>query len=95
MLRIVIHRPGGTPRFDPLHKTYENRSVLACNLARLFHESDLLRDAMDSILGLLRDRRLRPLPVTCFRLANVGDAHRALESGLTVGKPALLASAPA
>lgn len=75
-----------TPRFDPLRMTNENRSVLAFNLSYLFERSDLLRDAMDDLLRKAGDGAIAAPPVTEYPLARVVDAHRAIESGTTVGK---------
>jgi NADPH:quinone reductase-like Zn-dependent oxidoreductase len=75
-----------TPRFDPLELTTKNRSVLALNLSYLFDEHALLREAMSALATMARERKLRPPPITVFAFDRVADAHRALESGATVGK---------
>jgi len=75
-----------TPRFDPLRMTLDNRSVLAFNLSCLFDEAALLAEAMMRLLRWLEAGRIRPLPTTCYPIEAVADAHRALESGTTVGK---------
>jgi NADPH:quinone reductase-like Zn-dependent oxidoreductase len=79
-----------TPRFDPLRMTQENRSVIATNLSFLQAEAPRLREGMHWLLERFADGRLQPLPVTTFALANAADAQRAIESGATVGKLALL-----
>ncbi len=78
-----------TPRFNPLQLTNDNKSVLAFNLSYLFDRTDLLNEAMGQLLGWLEAGRLRPPPVETFALERVAEAHRALESGETVGKLAL------
>jgi len=75
-----------TPRFNPFQMTNRNRSVMGFNLSYLFHRADLLATAMEQLLGWASDRRLQPLPVTAYPLERVAEAHRALESGVTVGK---------
>ena len=75
-----------TPRFDPLRLTNENRGVLGFNLSYLFDRQQLLAEAMDQLLSWLADRTLAPPRVQVFPLEQVADAHRALESGQTVGK---------
>ncbi len=75
-----------TPRFNPLRMTNDNRSVLALNLSYLFDRSDLLARGMEQLFSWLREGALRSPPVQAFPLARVADAHRALESGRTVGK---------
>ena len=75
-----------TPRFNPLRLTTENRSVLAFNLSFLSERPDRLLPAMQQILALFEEGRLRPPPVTCYPLAEVAEAHQSLESAQTTGK---------
>lgn len=78
-----------TPRFDPLRLTNRNRSVLAFNLSYQFDRLDLLQEAMEDLLGWLNDGKIRPLPIQTLPFDDVAEAHRALESGQTVGKVVL------
>ncbi len=75
-----------TPRFDPLTLTSECKSVLAFNLSYLFDEQDLLERGMRELLGWLDEGRIRVPPVTSYPLDEVREAHRAIETGGTVGK---------
>ena len=75
-----------TPRFDPLDMTTHNRSVLAFNLSYLFERHELLAEGMTKLVGRVEAGALRAPPVTRFPLERVAEAHRALESGTTVGK---------
>jgi NADPH:quinone reductase-like Zn-dependent oxidoreductase len=79
-----------TPRFDPLRMTNDNRSVLAFNLSYLFEERVLLARAMEDLLRMVGEGRIRPPAVTRFPFERVADAHRALETGETTGKLALV-----
>jgi NADPH:quinone reductase-like Zn-dependent oxidoreductase len=79
-----------TPRFSPLALTKENRSVLGFNLSYLFGRPDILERSMADLLGWLGAGRLTPLRVSPYPLARVADAHRAVESGQTVGKLVLI-----
>jgi NADPH:quinone reductase-like Zn-dependent oxidoreductase len=79
-----------TPRFDPLTMTNENKSVLAFNLSYLFERKALFIDAMEKLLAWVDDGKLVAPPVTAFALDRVADAHRAIESGKTVGKLVLV-----
>ena len=79
-----------TPRFNPLRMTQENRSVIAANLSFLQSEAPRLREGMHWLLERFADGQLKPLPVTTFALANAAGAQRAIESGKTVGKLALI-----
>jgi NADPH:quinone reductase-like Zn-dependent oxidoreductase len=75
-----------TPRFNPLRMTTRNRSVLAFNLSFLFDRADLLAGGMDQLLRWMSEGKICMPPVTTFAFEDVADAHRALESGQTVGK---------
>jgi NADPH:quinone reductase-like Zn-dependent oxidoreductase len=79
-----------TPRFSPLALTKENRSVLGFNLSYLFGRAEILEQAMGELLGWVADGRLAPVEVTPYPLDRVADAHRAIESGQTVGKLVLI-----
>lgn len=79
-----------TPRFDPLAMTQSNRSVLACNLSFLSAHADRLAEGMCWLLARFAAAELSPLPVTTYPLERAADAQRALESGRTTGKLALL-----
>jgi synaptic vesicle membrane protein VAT-1 len=79
-----------TPRFSPLALTGDNRSVMGFNLSYLFDRTDLLAQGMACILPWAESGVLRPPPVTTFPLAEAAAAHRAIESGRTVGKLVLV-----
>ncbi|HEX8825975.1 MAG TPA: medium chain dehydrogenase/reductase family protein [Archangium sp.] len=79
-----------TPRFDPLKLTNDNASVLAFNLSYLFEQRGVLEESMVRLLAWVDEGRITPPPVTRFPLDRVADAHRALESGSTVGKLVLV-----
>jgi NADPH:quinone reductase-like Zn-dependent oxidoreductase len=79
-----------TPRFNPLEMVNSNKGVVAFNLSYLFEQRALLQEAMSRMLSEVERGLLRPLPVTEFPLAEAGEAHRALQSGSTVGKLALI-----
>src|SRR5262245_6193955 len=79
-----------TPRFSPLDLCNDNKSVLAFNLSYLFHKTEILREGMERLVGWVEEGRIQPPPVKTFPLERVAEAHRALESGSTVGKLVLL-----
>jgi NADPH:quinone reductase-like Zn-dependent oxidoreductase len=79
-----------TPRFNPLEMTNDNKSVLAFNLSYLFERQDLLEEGMQSLLGWLREGKLRPSAITRYDFERVADAHRDIESGQTIGKLVLI-----
>ena len=84
-LKMALHYLR-TPRFNPLDMVTQNRSVLAFNLSYLFAEGPMLSLGMGRLFSWLEAGQIQPLPVTTFPLHEVGEAHRALESGQTVGK---------
>jgi NADPH:quinone reductase-like Zn-dependent oxidoreductase len=74
------------PRFNPLNMTGDNKSLIAFNLSYLFHRVDLLKDAMQALLKWVEEGKIKAPPVQAYPLERAADAHRALESGNTVGK---------
>ncbi len=79
-----------TPRFHPLQLVDANKGVVGFNLSYLFEEQGLLGDAMTRMLAEVDAGALRALPVSEFPLADAAVAHRALQSGTSVGKLALV-----
>ena len=66
--------------------TQDNKSLIAFNLSFLFHRMDLLKEAMQDLLGWVEDGKIKAPAVQAFGFENPAEAHRALESGTTVGK---------
>lgn len=79
-----------TPRFDPLRMVTANRSVLGFNLSFMADRLELLRGGLDRLLAWARAGEIEPLAVTAYPFGEVAAAHRALESGETVGKLVLV-----
>lgn len=75
-----------TPRFSPLALTGENRAVMGFNLSYLFDDASRMADATAEVLGAVARGALRAPQTRVFPAEDVADAHRALESGVTVGK---------
>lgn len=76
----------GTPFFNPLRLTNESRSILAFNMSFLADRRDILIPALQQLLHWYREGKLQLPPITTFPFEQVAEAHRALESGQTVGK---------
>jgi NADPH:quinone reductase-like Zn-dependent oxidoreductase len=74
------------PRWSPLNMTQENKSLIAFNLSFLFHRMDLLKEAMQDLLKWVEEGKIKAPALQPFAFEKVADAHRALESGTTVGK---------
>src|SRR5918998_6091987 len=66
------------PRFNPLSMTSENKGVVAFNLSFLFGRTDLLRAAVNDLVGWVEAGAIQAPKVRCFELAEVAEAHRAL-----------------
>ena len=74
------------PRFNPVRMTTENKGVVAFNLSFLFDRFDLLHAAVNDLIAWVNAGKLRAPKVRAFALADVAQAHQALESGETTGK---------
>ncbi len=75
-----------TPRFNPFDLTGGNKTISGFNLIYLFDKVELFRTIMDTLLAWDEEGRLPPMPITSFPFEEVDMAHRAMESGQTVGK---------
>lgn len=78
-----------TPWFHPLKLTNDNKSVLAFNLSYLFEQRELLEESMGRLLQWVEEGLVLPA-VKSYKLEQVAEAHKALESGTTVGKLVLV-----
>jgi NADPH:quinone reductase-like Zn-dependent oxidoreductase len=74
------------PRFSPLNLTNDNKSLIAFNLSYLFHQVDLFNEALKSLREWVEEGRIKAPPLQTYPFEAVAEAHRALESGNTVGK---------
>lgn len=79
-----------TPRFNPLSMSSENKSLITFNLSFLFGREDLFLEAMNDLLKWYGEGKLKVVQVKTYPLESVGDAHRDLESGKTIGKLVLI-----
>jgi NADPH:quinone reductase-like Zn-dependent oxidoreductase len=79
-----------TPRFNPLNMTSQNKSLITFNLSFLFDRQDLLNEAMNDLIGWFKEGKLRAPITKSYPLEQVGEAHKELESGKTVGKLVLV-----
>ncbi|UJR80203.1 zinc-binding dehydrogenase [Sandaracinus amylolyticus] len=66
--------------------------MLALNLSYLFEERAILHEGMRDLLDAFARGELVAPPITRFALDDVADAHRAIETGTTVGKLVLVPS---
>jgi NADPH:quinone reductase-like Zn-dependent oxidoreductase len=82
----LIYEYFRVPRFNPLDMTQANKSLAAFNLSFLFHRMDLLEEAMGDLVRWVEEGKIKAPALQGFPAEKVADAHRALESGKTVGK---------
>lgn len=75
-----------TPRFNPIDLPNQNKSIVSFNLSFLFNREDLLDEGMSDMLRWIEEGKLKAPVTTCFPLADAAAAHKAIESGQSVGK---------
>jgi NADPH:quinone reductase-like Zn-dependent oxidoreductase len=79
-----------TPRFNPFDLTGANKTISGFNLIYLFDRVDLFRNIMETLLMWGGEGRLPLAPITTFPFEDVVSAHKAIESGRSVGKLVLV-----
>lgn len=79
-----------TPRFNPIDLPNQNRSIISFNLSFLFNRRDLLEEGMADMLQWIHEGKLKPPTTRTFPLAQAAEAHKAIESGQSVGKLILI-----
>ncbi len=75
-----------TPSFNPLNMTEQNKSLITFNLSYLFDKKEMIRQGMVHLIELIDSKKISGPSVTIFPFEEVGEAHRAIESGQTTGK---------
>lgn len=75
-----------TPRFSPFDMVKANKSVVGFNVSYLYERQDVVNEGLSFIIGKLRSKTFRALPVTRYDFGDVAQAHKAIESGETTGK---------
>ena len=66
--------------------TGANRALMGYNVIFLTENAALAKEGFDAIAKWAHSGELKKPPITAFPMEKVADAHRALESGATVGK---------
>jgi len=79
-----------TPSFSPFLMTNQNRSVLCFNLSYMFDQIQYFLQVVDELLDLLESGKIVSPKVTTYPFEQVVQAHKDLESGMTVGKLVLV-----
>ncbi len=75
-----------TPRFNPFDLTGSNKTISGFNLIYLFEQVELFHQIMTDLLKWDSEGLLPSIPTTTFPFGNVVSAHRAIESGKSIGK---------
>lgn len=75
-----------TMRFNPIDLPNQNKSIVSFNLSFLFNRKDLLEEGMTDMLQWIAEGKIQPPVTRIFPLAQAAEAHRAIESGQSVGK---------
>ena len=79
-----------TPSFSPMKMVTENKAVMGFNLSFLFSRRDILSIGVANMLPWIENKRLKVSKVTEYKMENIGDAHRDIQTGKTVGKLVML-----
>lgn len=75
-----------TPRFNPLDMVTANKSLICFNVSFLFEEKDLIQENINQLLAMIESKQIAPPQVKEYLFDDVVSAHKAIESGLSVGK---------
>ncbi len=78
------------PRFNPLRLMSENRGVAGFNLGHLWNRPDMIRGALEAVVTLWREGKIKPHVDSTFSLERAADAHRRIQQRQNVGKVLLV-----
>lgn len=78
------------PRFNPMKLCTENKGIVGFNISFLFNRKDLLNEAVPELIKWWAEGKIEMPKVTTFPFEKVGDAHRLIESGKSIGKLVLI-----
>jgi NADPH:quinone reductase-like Zn-dependent oxidoreductase len=78
------------PKFHPLGLLNKNRGVFGLNLGHMWHEPEKVATWMKAILDGVSEGWIQPHVDKAFKFAEVGEAHRYMESRKNIGKVVLV-----
>lgn len=78
------------PRFDPLKLMSHNKAVAGFHLGRLWKRPDLVREAMDALLVLWREGKIRPHVDSTHPFDRAAEAYGRIHERKNVGKVLLV-----
>lgn len=84
-----------TPCFHPFSLMNANQGIHGLNLARLWGETERLREIMARIMELVRAGSVRPVIARVFPFEEAAEAHRYLQERRNIGKVLLAVREPA
>lgn len=79
-----------TPSFNPMKMVTDNKAVMGFNLSFLFARRDILEIGIANMLPWIESEQIKVSKVTEYKMENVANAHRDIQSGKTVGKLVML-----
>jgi len=82
----MIKGLGKMPTFDPMDLTVSNKSVLGFNLSFFSEEKEVCSDLLDQVCSWVEQGRLKCPSITEMRINDIGEAHKLIQSGQSVGK---------
>jgi NADPH:quinone reductase-like Zn-dependent oxidoreductase len=74
------------PRFSPMRLMSANKTVSGVNVGHLWDQEQLLRPALETLIGLLAEGAIRPHVDAVFPLSKAADAHAHMQRRKNVGK---------
>jgi len=81
------------PWFHPLRLLNDNRAVAGVHLGRLWDQTVMLRQIMQTLLQLYEQGQIRPIIAHTFPLVEAAAAHRYLQERRNIGKVLLTTEA--
>ena len=75
-----------TPSFSPLKLVGDNKSIYGFNLSFLFGNKYLMQSGMANVIPWIENGSIKVAKINKYKMENVKDAHRDIQSGNTVGK---------
>ena len=74
------------PWFHPLRLLNDNKAVIGVHLGRLWDQTVMLRQTMQTLLQLYEQGQIRPVIAQTFPLGHAAAAHRYLQERRNIGK---------
>ncbi len=78
------------PRFNPLRLMNQNRAVAGFNLGHLWKRPEMVGEALEALLALWREGKIRPHVDSTHPFERAADAHRRIQDRKNVGKVVLV-----